>query len=306
MNKSLKIAAIVVLLCVIGGFCFGIYSKKQPTPVVEEVKADSLKCFEKLDSFDLAKADKFSYAAGLIQTDGFVNFADSGLHVSKKMFPYLVTGLSRVAERDTTDWEKSYRIGLSVGLQLSIMFENIAESFYMKQVSNGLKNTFFAGFATDSAKYSIDEARMNEVNLGQKLREKNAGQKYRENKEKGEAFINKKAAQGDVQRLPKGTLYKEIKRGTGRTPSSDQKVTIHYSISLIDGTIVDSSYDKGKPVTMPVYAVIPGFSEALSHMKVGSVWEVYIPQDLAYGSRTQGSILPFSALVAKIELISIK
>ena len=89
-------------------------------------------------------------------------------------------------------------------------------------------------------------------------------------------------------------------------PSDTSMVKVHYEGKTLDGNVFDSSYKSGNPVTLRANQVIKGWTDALVHMPVGSVWEVYIPQDLAYGEREQGQIKPFSVLIFKIELLSIE
>ena len=105
--------------------------------------------------------------------------------------------------------------------------------------------------------------------------------------------------------LPSGVQYKVIKEGSGEIPADSSMVVVNYEGKTIDGKVFDSSYGK-EPVTFPANRVIKGWTEALVHMPVGSTWEVYIPQELAYGERQAGQIKPFSALIFKIELQGIK
>ena len=96
-----------------------------------------------------------------------------------------------------------------------------------------------------------------------------------------------------------------IKEGNGPIPKDTSLVKVQYEGKLIDGTVFDSSYKRNSPVTMRANQVIRGWTEALTRMPAGSVWEVYIPQDLAYGDREQAQIKPFSALIFKIELLEV-
>ena len=125
-------------------------------------------------------------------------------------------------------------------------------------------------------------------------------------KKEGEAFLAGNAKKEGVVVLPSGLQYKVIKEGNGAIPADSSLVQVHYEGKLLDGTVFDSSYKRGQPVDFRANQVIKGWTEALCHMPVGSVWEVYIPQQLAYGERQSGQIKPFSALIFKIELISIK
>ena len=108
-----------------------------------------------------------------------------------------------------------------------------------------------------------------------------------------------------VQVTPSGLQYKVIKQGKGAVPTATDKVSVHYRGTLIDGTEFDSSYKRNKPTEFAANQVIKGWTEALTMMPVGSKWELYIPQELAYGSRNQGQIKPFSTLIFEVELLDI-
>ena len=126
------------------------------------------------------------------------------------------------------------------------------------------------------------------------------------NKEAGERFLAENAKKEGVKVLPSGLQYKVIKEGSGEIPKESSTVVVNYECKTIDGNVFDSSYKRGEPVTFQANSVIKGWTEALVHMPVGSVWEVYIPQELAYGDLSTKQIRPFSALIFKVELLSIK
>ena len=127
------------------------------------------------------------------------------------------------------------------------------------------------------------------------------------NKKEGEAFLAANQKKEGVKTLPSGLQYKVIKPGSGNSPKVTDEVTAHYRGTLIDGTEFDSSYRRGKPETLPVSGVIPGWTEALQLMQVGAKWELYIPSNLAYGERGAGqNIAPNAVLIFEIELISIQ
>ncbi len=121
----------------------------------------------------------------------------------------------------------------------------------------------------------------------------------------GEDFLAQKTAQDDVVTLPSGLRYKVITEGTGAKPQATDRVKAHYHGTLIDGTIFDSSVDRGEPLEIGVNQVIPGWTEALQLMPVGSKYELYIPFNLAYGPQGSQSIPPYSALVFEVELLEI-
>ncbi|MDM7997110.1 MAG: FKBP-type peptidyl-prolyl cis-trans isomerase [Acidobacteriota bacterium] len=128
------------------------------------------------------------------------------------------------------------------------------------------------------------------------------------NKKAGDAFLQENAKKEGVTVLPSGLQYKILKAGDGKTPSNADSVVCHYRGTFIDGREFDSSYKRGEPLTIKVQGgVIPGWSEALKLMPVGSKWQVFIPSQLAYGEKGAGSqIGPNAALIFEIELLSIK
>lgn len=122
-----------------------------------------------------------------------------------------------------------------------------------------------------------------------------------------EAFMANIENQPDVKPLGGGVFYKELVAGNGPKPTQDSKVRVNYEGRLIDGTVFDSSYERGEAATFPVGGVIQGWQIALKAMPLGSTWEVYIPQYYAYGANGSGEkIPPYSALVFKVELLGIE
>jgi FKBP-type peptidyl-prolyl cis-trans isomerase FklB len=145
-----------------------------------------------------------------------------------------------------------------------------------------------------------------QVKLRQEMEEKRQAE-IKENKTKGADFMAENAKKEGVVTLPSGLQYKVLKEGTGKIPADSSTVTMHYEGRLINDSVFDSSYKRNQPYTVRCNQNIKGFTEALTHMPAGSVWEVYIPQELAYGERQAGQMVkPFSALVFKIELIEVK
>lgn len=126
-----------------------------------------------------------------------------------------------------------------------------------------------------------------------------------QNKIRGEVFLNTNKKNKNVITLSDGLQYKILKRGAGPKPTDKDMVTVDYAGTLIDGTEFDSSYKRGQPATFPVSGVIPGWTEALQLMPVGSTWMLYIPASLAYGEQgAPPSIGPNETLIFKVHLIS--
>ena len=126
------------------------------------------------------------------------------------------------------------------------------------------------------------------------------------NKAEGEKFLAENKTKPGVTALPSGVQYKVIKDGNGPMPTSTDSVVVHYTGKLINGKVFDSSVERGQPMTMALNAVIPGWTEALQKMKVGSKWEIYIPSTLGYGPVKQGDIPGNSTLIFEVELLDIK
>src|SRR5688500_8604883 len=125
-------------------------------------------------------------------------------------------------------------------------------------------------------------------------------------KKEGQAFLDSNKKQQGVVTLPSGLQYKVIKEGTGPKPVAGDKVKVHYQGSLINGKVFDSSIERGEPVTFGVSEVIPGWTEALQLMPVGSKWQLFIPSDLGYGDAGAGNdIKPGSTLLFDVELLEI-
>ncbi len=122
-----------------------------------------------------------------------------------------------------------------------------------------------------------------------------------------EKFLQDNAAKEGVITLPSGLQYLILKDGDGEKPGTKAMVTVHYEGSLINGKIFDSSYKRGEPATFGVHQVIPGWTEALQLMPVGSKWKLFIPSSLGYGERGAGSSIPPNAtLIFDVELISMR
>lgn len=127
------------------------------------------------------------------------------------------------------------------------------------------------------------------------------------NKSIGEAFLAANKSKPGIVSLPSGLQYEILKSGDGAKPKATDKVKVHYHGTLIDGTKFDSSVDRGEPITFALNQVIPGWTEVVQLMPMGSKWRVFIPYNLAYGERAAGpTIQPYSTLIFEIELLNIE
>jgi FKBP-type peptidyl-prolyl cis-trans isomerase FklB len=139
------------------------------------------------------------------------------------------------------------------------------------------------------------------------LQQKQMKDQYKDYIAQNEAFLAENSKKDSVISLPSGLQYIVLKEGTGNKPTMSDRIRVHYTGKLIDGTIFDSSYNRNEPAEFGVGQVIPGWTEALQIMPVGSKYRVFIPENLAYGAQApQGSaIKPFSTLIFEVELLEI-
>ncbi|WP_298187032.1 FKBP-type peptidyl-prolyl cis-trans isomerase [uncultured Pseudomonas sp.] len=121
----------------------------------------------------------------------------------------------------------------------------------------------------------------------------------------GLAFLAENAKREGITALASGLQYEVLNTGTGAMPTREDTIRAHYHGTLIDGTVFDSSYDRGQPAEFPVGGVIAGWTEALQLMNAGSKWRLYVPSELAYGEQGVGSIPPHSVLVFDVELLDV-
>lgn len=191
----------------------------------------------------------------------------------------------------------SYIIGRDMAANLKKQGIDIEAEAFMK----GL-NEVIAGQPSSLTQQDIQMAM---TALQQEMQEKQGAQGS-QNQEAGEAFLAENKNKEGIKTLPSGLQYQVLEEGNGKSPASSDKVTTHYHGTLIDGTVFDSSYERGQPATFPVNGVIAGWTEALQLMKEGAKWRLFIPSDLAYGAQGAGDAIgPNTALIFDVELISV-
>ena len=122
----------------------------------------------------------------------------------------------------------------------------------------------------------------------------------------GREFLAANAKKPGIITTPSGLQYEVLTQGTGDVPQKTDKVKVHYEGKLIDGTVFDSSIQRGEPAVFGLNQVIKGWTEGLSLMPVGSKWRLYVPQELGYGERQAGKIPPYSTLIFDVELLGIE
>lgn len=202
--------------------------------------------------------------------------------------------------------DETAKISYSLGYQIGMSYK---ES-YVKLDPDALAKGFEDALNENETTLPEDEMKQVVQSYHKRLNEdykKQQAVDAEKNMEAGEAFLKENKTKPGVKTTESGLQYKVITEGTGPHPKATDKVTVHYKGTLIDGTEFDSSFKRGQPATFPVNGVIPGWQEAIPMMKVGGKWELYIPSNLAYGSRGAGKqIGPNSVLIFEVELLSLE
>ena len=255
--------------------------------------------------------DSLSYMIGMTNTQGLKDYVISRMGVDTAYMADFIRGIEQ-GTKETDAKQKAYMAGMQIGQQISgDMFDAINRQLFGNDSVNSLsKENFLAGFiAAVQEKGMVDMNTANDFvrTKADAIKEKTTEEKYTEYKAENEKFLAENKTKEGVKTTPSGLQYKIIKAGNGAIPTDSSTVKVNYKGTLIDGTQFDSSYDRKEPTTFRADQVIKGWTEALTMMPVGSKWELYIPQELAYGAREAGpKIKPFSTLIFEVELISIE
>ena len=258
-----------------------------------------------------SEIDSLSYMVGVTNAQGLKDFLVGRMGIDLKYMDDFYRGFQEAAQKSSPA-DKAYIAGLQIGQEIgNNAFEGISRQFFGNDSLQSLdKNNFLAGFiagAEEKAGISMQEAQEYVQTHADAIKAKAMEVKYADNKAAGEKFLAENASKEGVKTTASGLQYKIIKEGKGEIPTDSSTVKVHYKGTLIDGTEFDSSYKRNEPTTFRANQVIKGWTEALTMMPVGSKWELYIPQELAYGARETGrDIKPFSTLIFEVELISVE
>lgn len=197
----------------------------------------------------------------------------------------------------------SYALGLEIGTSLKQISENT--ELNLDLVERGIRDQVGGVKAqlSDSASMTVKRKVFMEM---QGKQQKKAGEKGKKNLAEEEAFLAKNKTKSGVITTPSGLQYEVLAKGTGKSPSPTDQVSVHYKGTLLDGTEFDNSYSRGEPANFQVGGVIPGWAEALQLMSAGGKYKLYVPSKLAYGEQgAGGKIEPNSLLIFEVELLKI-
>ena len=255
--------------------------------------------------------DSLSYSIGMAQTQGLKGYLTGRLDVDTAYMAEFIKGLNEGANK-TSKKDIAYMAGLQIGQQISNqMMKGINQELFAGDSTKTIsKDNFLAGFIAGTLEkggvMTMEAAQEYTRTAMETIKAKAMEEKYADNKAAGEKFLAENKAKEGVKTTESGLQYKVITEGKGEISADTCKVKVNYKGTLIDGTEFDSSYKRNEPATFRANQVIKGWTEALTMMPVGSKWELYIPQELAYGSRESGQIKPFSTLIFEVELVGIE
>ena len=252
--------------------------------------------------------DSVSYAAGMSLTNGLVPFLLQQ-NVDTTMMADFVRGFQEAVKADKDPKMKAYIVGMSIAQQVNDRMLPGMKKEFDNTPDSIIADLFYRGFTDallkESKLFTQAEAESfftEKQKAAKAIREESL---YGPNRDAGKKFLEENAKKDSVITLPSGLQYKVLVKGEGEVPQSTDRVKVHYEGRLLDGTVFDSSYQRGEPTEFTPTQVIKGWTEALTMMPVGSKWQLYIPYDLAYGDRDTGKIKPYSMLIFDVELIDI-
>ena len=291
----MKVIHVLILSLVAVGVCSAAGPRKKkaaaPQPVSEKVQP--------------VPADTFSYAMGVAQSQGLRVYLQQREGVDSAHVAFVVKALADAAQMSEEQMQQS--LAYAAGLRIALM-NRLQVIPTLNQQATGKRDTTYTDLAiftrgltdalTGAAKLKADSA-MAIVDRQMKFYQAQL-------KERGAAFLVENAKREGVKTTASGLQYRVIKQGTGPVATDTTAVDVHYEGKLIDGTVFDSSYRRGKPATFRPNQVIKGWTEALKMMPEGSVYELYIPYNLGYGERGTQNIPPYSTLIFKVELLKVK
>ena len=257
--------------------------------------------------------DTLSYAIGMSQSQGLMDYLANAKGVDTTYIAEFLQGVNDGANAADDKKKAAYFAGIEIGQQIANnMMKGLNYNLFGDDSTQTVSlNNFMAGFVSGvtgkNSKMTVAEADSTAQVLFERIKAKSQEKQFGANKAEGEKFLAANAKKEGVKTLPCGVQFKVLKEGNGATAADTSIVVVNYEGRLLDGTVFDSNKNHGgDPATFRVGQVIKGWQDALKAMPAGSEWEIYIPQELAYGANQQGNIPPFSTLIFKVELLEVK
>ena len=254
-------------------------------------------------------SDSVSYTGGMAITNGLVPYLQQQ-GVDTAYMADFIQGFKEMIKSGDDPKKAAYVMGMDIAKQLSMtILPNITKEFTDTPdsiVKEKLLQGFSAALENDTTLFTQKAAEEYFRTKQQLNKEAKQEKLYGANRDAGRKFLEENAKKDSVVTLPSGLQYQVLVKGEGEVPQATDRVKVRYEGRLIDGTVFDASARHGgEPAEFTPQQVIPGWTEALTMMPVGSKWRLFIPYDLAYGDRDQGQIKPYSTLIFDVELVEI-
>lgn len=252
--------------------------------------------------------DSVSYAVGTKLAADFNNFNIIEQYgIKPEQMDAFVKGIKEACIAAGDNDEKARIAGIQIGYQLTQMKDNAARDIFNGDSTKSLSMEHLATAFINGIQHGVqligdDEAPTVIENYKNRI----TASEHANEKAKNEKFLAENKRRSDVITTASGLQYKVITTGRGAKPGATDRVKVHYEGRLIDGTVFDSSFQRGEPAVFGVNQVILGWQEALQMMPTGSEWEIYLPYNLAYGERGNSSIPPYATLIFTVKLLGIE
>ena len=256
--------------------------------------------------------DTLTYAVGVAQTQGLKEYLTQRMGVDTTYMDEFFKGLTEGANAGDSKKKAAYYAGIQMGQQIAqqwipgLSYEIFGEDSTRQVSLQNLLAGFISGASGKDCKMTVDEAAQTMQTMMQTVKARVMAEKFGDWKKECEDYMAKIAKKEGIKALENGVYYEVLTEGKGEIPADTTRVKVHYEGRLINDSIFDSSYKRNEPATFACNAVIPGWTNALTHMPVGSKWKVYIPQEQGYAEREAGIIKPFSCLIFTIDLLGIE
>lgn len=254
--------------------------------------------------------DSLSYSMGMVQTQGLKEYLANRVGVDTTYMDEFIKGLNDGAYASDDKKKNAYYAGLQIGQQINqqlvkgLNYELFGEDSTQTVSLKNLVAGFVNGIKGDNKVMTMEQAQIITSKMMESIKQEQLDKKYGAYKKQNADFMAKIAKKAGIKKLDNGVYYEVVTEGKGAVPADTSIVKVKYEGKMIDGTVFDKT--EKDPITLTCNSVIPGWSEALTHMPVGSKWIVYIPQEQAYGERGIDKIKPFSSLIFTIELVDIE
>lgn len=252
-------------------------------------------------------SDSLSYAAGVVRTDGLMPFIKQQYGVDTTYMADFIKGYKDVLGIENEGKAKAYAAGQQIALMVKQRMLPFLKDEFKSRPDSINEAVFHLGFTKTLSKEGLLMPDSTAKAYFDAVFKQTIAERDTANRKAGEAFLAANKAKEGVKTTGSGLQYKVLREGNGPVPKATDEIVVKYEGRLIDGTVFDSSYKRpGETAKFRPDQVIKGWTEALTMMPVGSKWELYIPQELAYGERQAGNIKPYSALVFTVEIVSIE